>query len=91
MRIRIATSGIKKTLSHSRTEEEVKSVAAIPDLLKKSVHLGTEADRKGRQDMKAVHKFAGAVSIVGKHYDVVVVIREVSNGIFYYDHILIKE
>ncbi|MFT4013016.1 MAG: LPD5 domain-containing protein [Paracoccus sp. (in: a-proteobacteria)] len=66
-------------------EDLYRAVVALPDILRHGKLVETEADSKGRPDIKAVHKIAAKVRIAGRDMNLIATIRETRDGKFHYD------
>jgi hypothetical protein len=83
--IKITRRGLGKLSSGAKGEDLVRAIPAIPEMLQKGKLLGSEPDRLGRGDIKAVHRLTSAVEIGGKRIDTVLIVRETKDGRFFYD------
>jgi hypothetical protein len=59
-------------------------IPALPDMLRKARWLGSEPDRRGRRNIKAMHVYASAAEIDGRRLDVILHVREQDDGTFHY-------
>lgn len=91
--ILIPPHGIKTALAHQSGPDKVRAIVAIPQLLERGRKIGVEPDRRGRPEIKAVHRYAARLEIGDRRFDVRLVVREHVDGKRYYDHDLteIKE
>lgn len=62
-----------------------RSVPALREILENGTYVGTEPDRLGRPDIKAVHKFGATIILEGKPRDLIVTVREDTKGKYHYD------
>ncbi|MCC6295396.1 MAG: hypothetical protein IT469_01675 [Pseudomonadales bacterium] len=90
-RIAIGGSGIDKALSGKRSLPHYQSVAALPALLESAVPVSEAPDSKGRNTIRAVHTFADSIEIAGAPYLVRIIVRETTNGDYFYDHHLVAD
>jgi hypothetical protein len=62
-----------------------RSVVALPQILKSGKLVASEPDRRGRKQIKAVHKFRADVQLDGEVYSLIATVRERTDGTFHYD------
>jgi hypothetical protein len=82
--IRIGWQGLKRA-SVGKGEDLLRIFPAIPDLLETGRYLGEQPDDRGRNDIKAIHKFGGAVEVGRRTIDVILTVREMRDGHLFYD------
>jgi len=70
---------------NAKGEDLVRLIPALEQVMTHGTLVSTMPDIYGRQQMKAVHKFAARVMLAGQPKDVVVTVREDSNGRMHYD------
>lgn len=83
--IGIDGTGIRKATSGVRNHRDLDVVSELPNLIKSAVKIGTEAPRAPQQGVRAYHRFANTITYEGKPYRVVLVVREQTNGQWFYD------
>lgn len=66
-------------------EDIYKAVVALPQILERGVLVNSEPDKRGRPDIKAIHKIAATVRIDGRDVPLVATVRETADGKFHYD------
>lgn len=76
--------GAKKTTGR-KGEDLYRIVPALRDILAGGRLVGTESDRRGRREVKAVHKLQAEVSLAGEVASVIATVREMTDGTFQYD------
>lgn len=86
--IQLANRGAKKVTSHSAwSDAHLKSVALIPDLIKKSIFITEEPAGKSDAKFDSYRYYLSGLNMGGEDYTVLLVIG-VKQGKFYYDHYL---
>lgn len=88
--IQIPRKGVMKATSKPSVDN-IKTVIAIPQLIENSVKISSEADKKNRAEIKAIHKYAARLQIGETIHDITIVIRETMDGAKYYDHYIDKK
>jgi len=89
--ILIDRTGAKETVSGKRRAEELQALAGITDLIAGADYVGQEPDRKGRADVVAWHEYRAPVQIAGKDYRATIKVRELRNGLRFYDSYILNE
>jgi hypothetical protein len=84
MVIRFNARGAKKSTGR-KGEDLYRVVPALREILASGRLVGTEADRKDRREVKAVHKLQAEVSLAGNTVSVIATVREMRDGTFHYD------
>lgn len=86
--------GLKEVLQHDTTRDadQIKSVAAIPQIIEKSVYIDSELnqDPKKNPDVSMYHYYVCGMKMGNEDYTVRMVEAEDLNGNRYYDHKLTK-
>ncbi len=82
--IRFDRRGARK-IGGRKGEDLYRMIPALPAILEKGHLISSQADKRGRPDLKAFHVFAATVGLEGVYHDVVVTVRETANGNFHYD------
>lgn len=77
-------TGARKT-SGRKGDVLYRLVPAIPAILENGRLISSEADSRGRDEIRAVHKLAARVSMGGREYSVIATIREKTDGTYHYD------
>ena len=80
--IRFEPAGAQKT--ERVGEGLLRAVPAIPEMLRTGRPLGSQPDRKGREVIRAWHRYAAAAEVGGRRHDAVLVVRERPDGTFHY-------
>ena len=83
-------AGISHAIYARTYKEKIQLIYNAEKLIASSTLYSSELDKKGRPDIKAVHKFVTNWEFKGKDYFVYIVVRETTKK-FYYDHGIIKE
>ncbi|MBF0311460.1 MAG: hypothetical protein HQL56_18245, partial [Magnetococcales bacterium] len=89
-RIEVTVAGVKHALAKS-SEDLVRSVVALPELLREARKTATETDKDNDVNTLAVHKYEVGLQIGERSFDVVIVAKERTDGHKYYDHSFKKE
>lgn len=84
--IEIAFSGIKHVLSHSGDIRKAKLLVALPSIIKNSKYVGAEPDYKPDRHIKQIHRFYIEAKIGDDNVRVNSVVRETTNGNFFYEY-----
>jgi N12 class adenine-specific DNA methylase len=74
-----------KKIGSRKGDDLFRMVPALREIIEKGRIVASEADSKGRPEIKAVHKIAATVMLDGVAKDVVATIRETNEGRFHYD------
>ena len=77
--VEFSSGGRDKTLKAMRRPHEFQSVQAIPQIIERG-SVTTEADRKNRAEIRAVHKITHGVKIGDAKYQAEVTVRETNLG-----------
>lgn len=83
--IYIGKRGVKHTLQNAKGDL-IKTIPFTPELLSNAKHLGSEADKNNPSRVKAVHYYGVKADINNSVHDIVLVVKEYSDGKRYYDH-----
>ena len=84
--VQISKVGAKEVTSHSRTDEaHLKSISAIPDMLKHAIFIDEMPNAKGNSKFDSYRYYAVGLNIDGVPYTAKIVIG-VKQGKKYYDH-----
>jgi hypothetical protein len=88
--IELNWQGLKNDINeyHPPYIEKLISFGVLEEIIKTSDYFKGEQDKKGRLDVKTVHKLISKVETDNKHYDVIIVCME-SSANFIYDHFLL--
>lgn len=84
MKVQFNVTGAKK-IGVRKGETLYRIVPAIRDIIEKGSLIETRQDRVARNNVRAVHKIGGRVMLDGKPRDVVLTVRELTDGTFHYD------
>jgi hypothetical protein len=83
--------GIKHAISSRIYPNKVILIYDLLSLAKKAVLIDVLPDRKGRPEVKKILKLFAEWYFDGKIHMVILIVRQMNNGNFYYDHEVIKE
>ncbi len=86
----IAPNGINHG-SYGKSVKKITATIYLPEMLQNAVKVGTEPEKTGRPDVKAVHKYGATIKLGNMTTDVILVVKEYTNGKRYYDHHLDKK
>jgi hypothetical protein len=89
--IRFTKQGVKHSISSGINDAKITFVYELPKILKRSILISVEKDRKGRVQITTVYKLFVNWFYKGNEYFVYIVIRKGINGVIYYDHVTIKK
>ena len=84
--ILIPPGGIKHGLSGFVSRPAALAMTKLDEVLAAGRPVGSEADKLGRPDIKAVHFYDTPISVGGQPATIRSVVRELRNGRRYYDH-----
>lgn len=84
--IEIRPKGIKDAMEHGPGEEKIKSIPALPELIRNGVYLDSEVAHNPRQIGMTSHVFAAKLMMLKKPMLVGYIIKEDMNGKRFYDH-----
>src|SRR5690606_34266314 len=84
--------GIKKTLSHAANADHVRSLIALPELMRNAVHVKREPNRNPAQAQMVpwVHTYAARLQIDDRVVTVRLTVKEARDGRRFYDHELLE-
>ena len=86
--IRITRKGAEKVTRHdAESIPHLKSLALIPELIKKAIYIAEEANEKGKNEYESFRYYVISLVMDGVDYTVKLVVG-VKNGCTYYDHAL---
>ncbi|WP_143025622.1 hypothetical protein [Paracoccus isoporae] len=77
-------AGTKK-IGGRKGEDVYRAVVALPAILEHGRPIASEPDRKGRDQIKAVHTFAATIMLDGRRLALLAHVRETTDGRFHYD------
>ena len=80
--IRFERAGAQKTKSAG--EDILRLVPAVPEMLRTGRLIDTRADRKGRRETLAWHRYAALAEVGGRRRNVTLTVRERPDGTFHY-------
>lgn len=85
--ISVGRKGIGKVMMHAAKDVHSRSVVAIPDLIKNSVLVASEANKntKERDDVPMVHHFYAPLRVGAVEYVARLVVKETRSGQRFYD------
>ncbi len=89
--INLNISGLNHAIYAKTYFEKIEMIYNVIELIEKSTLFSIEKDKKGRPDIKAIYRFVSNWKYKGKEYFIYIIVREVKQGKFYYDHGIIKE
>lgn len=81
--------GVKEVLQHDLSEKaHIQSVAAIPDIIRKSIYIESEPNRDSGKnpDVRCYEHYVCGLRIGGEDYTVHSIVAEDKSGNRYYDH-----
>jgi hypothetical protein len=87
--IAITEKGVQNSLAHGSGPEKIQVFAALPEMIRDGIYVGTTSGKTYQQGMKR-HIFAAKVDICGKSLLVGFVIMEDASGRRFYDHEMTK-
>ena len=87
--ILIGKSGIDHTLAGAQ-DTLIRTIPAIPELLRICSLVGSEKDRNSDPNILAVEKYSAQVAIDGVIKDVVLTVKQYTDKRRYYDHGFVK-
>ncbi len=90
--IEIPAKGIKKSVSHSASKQQVQLVKYLPEIIRKSEWIEKKKNRKPEsiKQIPYYHYFKVTIEMDGVEQDYQVVIKETHMGMKYYDHYPMK-
>lgn len=87
----VGWTGIKHALHYGLpTWKKSLITLHVEELLQRATKVSIEPDRQGRIDPIAVHRYQTTVSLDGQMHEVLLVVREHTDGKRYYDHSVIE-
>jgi len=84
-------AGIDHLIFAKTYDLKIKLIYSAINLIEKSTLFSIEKDKKGRANIKAIYKFVSTWENEEKQYFVYIIVRETTQGKFYYDHGIIKQ
>ncbi|WP_158174826.1 PLxRFG domain-containing protein [Grimontia hollisae] len=85
MDINVGRSGIKHTIKGAMPDL-ASSVPYIDQLIEMAEYLGGKSEAKDNKNVRAHHYFGIKFAVEGRVHDVILDVREMPDGKFYYDH-----
>ncbi len=91
--IQLTWQGIKNDIfeAHPPYIEKLVSFGVLSEIIEKANFLHKEPDKRGRREVKFIHKFISGVKIGDILFDVILIIYELIDKSFVYDHILLEK
>ena len=89
--ILIAKSGIRHALSSGAGRLDALAATDLENLIVNAKFQKSEPDKKGRKEIKAVHRYAATLDVDGEQKQIGVIVREHSDGRRYYDHFELRQ
>lgn len=87
--IQVSKSGVKHTIAGA-SDELVRSIPAIPEMLENSTLVSSEEEEGGDPNILAVETYSSPLEIGGKSHTAILTVKQYRDGRRYYDHGLIK-
>lgn len=91
LEITVGRTGVKHTTSRKAFDHLLSSMKYIDRIIEDSLYIGSKPETKGNANVKAHHYFGIKYELEGQVHDVVVDVREMPDGKFYYDHSFEKD
>ncbi|MBC5832232.1 LPD5 domain-containing protein [Vibrio metschnikovii] len=91
LEITVGRTGVKHTTSRKAFDHLLSSMKYIDRIIEDSLYIGSKPEAKGNANVKAHHYFGIKYELEGQVHDVVVDVREMPDGKFYYDHSFEKD
>jgi hypothetical protein len=85
----VPKTGVRHTIA-TGSDQLIKTVPAIPDLLKNGRLVKSEPDKRGDPNIIAVETYSAPIEIEGQQYHAIVKVKKYSDGRRFYDHGLIE-
>jgi hypothetical protein len=90
--VMVGMAGVKHALRAGRPNWQTSLASLhVEDLLRQAEKIAVEPDRYGRKDPIATHRYRAQAVFDGVPQDVILIVREHSDGRRYYDHAVIEE
>lgn len=83
--ISVAMSGVKHTIAGA-SEDLVKTIPAIPDLIRTATLLETKPDKHGDVNSLGVEIYQAKLSVGGREREIIMTVKHWKDGRRYYDH-----
>ena len=90
-KIHFTRQGVKHAVSARSNRKKAAFIYDVKGLLKNSVLIDIQKDKKGRKQIKNIYIFFSEWTFEGKKYFAKMLVREGVNGSVYYDHVIIKK
>lgn len=87
----IICGDVGKSFHESGYEDKINSFKYLPDILEQSEYLGANKDVQDRPDIKAFHYYACKVKTPKDEQILIMSVRELKDGKFYYNHHITQE
>ncbi len=88
--IKVGINGIKHTITGAQ-DDLLSTLPYLGKIIEQSVYMHSAPDKKGNKAVKKHHYFGIRYRINGKVKNVVMDVREMNDGTYYYDHAFTKE
>lgn len=87
--INVSNQGIRHTISGAG-DVLLRTVPAIPDLIKHSILIASEPDKRGDPNIKAVEKYSATLTIGNEKKAILITVKVYQDGRRYYDHGIVE-
>ncbi|CAN0620490.1 LPD3 domain-containing protein [Burkholderia multivorans] len=88
--IEVTNGGIRHTVATGH-DEVLRSIPALPDLLKKARLIDSQPDKRGDPNVKAVETYSAPLKLDGKSYRALITVKVFYDGHRYYNQGLVRE
>jgi hypothetical protein len=88
--IEVTNGGIRHTVATGH-DEVLRSIPALPHLLKSARLIDSQPDKRGDPNVKAVETYAAPLRLEGKRYRAVITVKVFHDGHRYYNQGLVRE
>lgn len=85
----VPKTGIRHTIA-TGSDQLIRTVPAIPNLIKNGKLVGTKSDKRGDPNIVAVETYSAPVQIGAQQYHAIITVKRYSDGRRFYDHGLIE-
>ena len=84
--VRFSAGGIKHAVKSKTYPTKIKLIYQAVEMLQHSELIWNGADKKNRKDVVKVYHLKSSTDVDGKQRTVFIVLREMKDGVIYYDH-----
>lgn len=90
-KVDVPSKGINEAGESASELNHAVALANLGEIFRNAVYVTSEADRKGREEIKAVHKFYAPIRVDGKDLLARIQVNETTSGEKFYDQVVVEK